>query len=268
MDNPILRRELKTALRSPLMLALTALYLLVLSGIIWAMWPSEGIFSLAAQASRSILMVVTVTQLLLVILYAPAFAATAITSEKERNTYELLFASRLRPRQIVVGKLLSSIVCLVILVALSFPIFASCFFLGAVSARETGVIYLVTIASSIFFGLLGLCVSAVVASSHTALIVTYLGILVMTAGPWVPTLIFPNQPEAAAMTLSIRSLSPLAAVASVVAPTFENLNVAGEAVLPPAWRVYLIFAGTSAVLMILFLLASVYLFVGRRPRPH
>src|SRR5580765_5603411 len=95
IDNPILRRELKTTLRSRL--AMAVVYLVALAAIVWTMWPTEGVFSRAAQASRSILLVFTATQLMLVMLFAPAFAATAICSEKEQNSYELLFASLLRP---------------------------------------------------------------------------------------------------------------------------------------------------------------------------
>ena len=55
-------------------------------------------------------------------LYAPAFAATAITDEKEHNTYDLLFATLLRPRDIVAGKLCSSIIVLLLFVLLSLPV--------------------------------------------------------------------------------------------------------------------------------------------------
>ena len=209
MTNPILKRELTTALRAPVTLALAALYLVVLGGLIGWMWPEEGIFSLAAQASRSILLVFTVTQLLLVILYAPAFAAASITSEKEQNTYDLLFATQLRPKDIIIGKLCSSITTLLMFVVLSLPFFAACFFLGAVSVREAVVIYLVATASSVFFGLLGLCVSAVVSSSHTALVATYLFILLINAGPWVPYLLLKNQLWAASLIETIRAISPV-----------------------------------------------------------
>ncbi len=259
MTNPILKRELTTALRAPVTLALAALYLVVLGGLIGWMWPEEGIFSLAAQASRSILLVFTVTQLLLVILYAPAFAAASITSEKEQNTYDLLFATQLRPKDIIIGKLCSSITTLLMFVVLSLPFFAACFFLGAVSVREAVVIYLVATASSVFFGLLGLCVSAVVSSSHTALVATYLFILLINAGPWVPYLLLKNQLWAASLIETIRAISPVAAMASVISPAYEGTA---------AWRLFLLFAIAGAVVMTLFLLTTAYLTRGRPPRSH
>lgn len=258
-SNPVLGRELKSALRSPLALALAALYLLVLATLVWWMWPQEGVFSVTARASRSILLVCGVAQLLLVILYAPAFASTAITAEKERNTYDLLFATLLRPFDIVLGKLVSSIGVLLLFVVLSLPVFAACFFLGAVSVREAAAIYLVTAASSIMFGLLGLAVSATVRSSHLALVVTYVLILVCTAGPWVPFFLLEQKPWAAGFIHQARALSPLGAMASVILPAFEPAG---------AWRTYLICCGAASALLALFILGRVHWAGQRTTRSH
>ena len=249
MSNPILRRELKFALRAPVTLGLAAMYLGVLALLLWWMWPQEGIFSMAARSSRSLLLVFSVAQLLLAMLYAPAFAATAITSEKERNTYDLLFATLLRPGEIAVGKLLSSILALLIFVALSVPLFAACFFLGAVSVREAAVIYLITAASSVLFGLLGLAVSSVVRSSHMALVSTYLLLLLVNAGPWVPYLLLQQKPWAAEFIYQVRAVSPLAAMASVVIPAFQPVG---------AWQGYLGFCAVGSVVLLSFVVGRVY----------
>ena len=258
-SNPILKRELKTLLRARVTFGLAVVYLVLLAALVWWMWPREGIFSLAAQASRSIVLVFTMTQLLLVILYAPAFAASALTSEREQNTFELLFASLLRPRQIVVGKLWSSILCLLLFVVLSLPLFATCFFLGAVSVRETVVIYLVTVASAVVFGLLGLSVSAVRSTSHGALITTYLLILLICGLPWLPYLLLKGQPWADVMVQQVQGLSPLAALASILVPSLESTA---------AWRTYLVFAAWLSAVMVVFLLVAVYRRSSRPDRPH
>lgn len=259
IDNPILRRELKVTLRSRLTLAMAAVYLIALAGIVCAMWPQESVFSRAAQASRSILLVFTVTQLVLVMLFAPAFAATAISAEKEQNSYELLFATLLRPHAIVLGKLTAAIACLVLFVALSLPLFATCFFLGAVSVPEAATIYLVLVASAVFFGMLGLCVSAVVSTSHVALVVTYLLILIVSAGPWIPFILFQNWTAAAEMINTARSLSPLGAMAAALDPSFN----AGQGA-----RLYLLFVAGAAAVMMVWLLSSAYISASRRARGH
>jgi ABC-type transport system involved in multi-copper enzyme maturation permease subunit len=259
LNNPVLVRELRGALRSPLALGLAALYLGVLALLVWWMWPQEGIYSATARASRSLLLVCGVAQLLMVILYAPAFAATAITAEKEHNTYDLLFATLLRPRDIVAGKLLSSIAVLLLFVLLSLPVFAACFFLGAVSVREAAAIYLVTVAGSVIFGLLGLSVSAMARNSHLALVVTYMLLLLFTAGPWVPWFLLEQKPWAAEFIRQARAFSPLGAMASVILPAFEPAG---------AWRTYLGFCGGSAVVMIAFVAGRVRWARQRSQRHH
>ena len=259
MTNPILARELKVTLRSPVTLGLAAIYLGVLALLLWWMWPQEGIFSVAARSSRSLLLVFSVAQLLLAMLYAPAFAATAITSEKERNTYDLLFATLLKPGEIAVGKLLSSIVALLIFVALSFPLFAACFFLGAVSVREAVVIYVVTGASSVLFGLLGLAVSSVLRSSHMALVTTYLLLLLINAGPWVPFFLLQQKPWAAEFIYQVRAVSPVAAMASVVIPDFQPVG---------AWQGYLGFCAAGSVVLLIFVVGRVYWAGQRNTRSH
>lgn len=259
LSNPVLLREVKTSLRSPLALALAALYLGVLATLVWWMWPQEGIYSATARASRALLLVCGVAQLLLVMLYAPAFAATAITAEKEHNTYDLLFATLLRPRDIVAGKLVSSITVLLLFVVLSLPVFAACFFLGAVSVREAAVIYLVTVASSVMFGLLGLAVSAVARSSHLALVVTYLLLLLVTAGPWVPWFLLEQKPWAAQFILQARAFSPLGGMASVILPAFEPAG---------AWRTYLGFCAVASAVLVAFIVGRVHWAGQRTSRRH
>ena len=85
---------------------------------------------------------------------APTFAAGSITGEKERKTYELLLASPLRPATILVGKLLSSLSYLVILILSSLPLMILCYLLGGLLLSEIARSYLVLILAAGTFGLL------------------------------------------------------------------------------------------------------------------
>jgi len=259
LSNPVLLRELRATLRSPLSLALAALYLLVLGTLVWWMWPQEGVYSATARASRSILLVCGTAQLLLVMLYAPAFAATSITSERERNTYDLLFATLLRPLDLLLGKLGASILVLLMFLALSLPAFAACFFLGAVSVREAGAIYLVCAAGSITFGLLGLSVSSVLRSSHMALVTTYVLLLVLVAAPWLPHFLLGQKAWATSFIHHARALSPLGAMASVILPSFEPAG---------AWRTYLACCAGASAVMAVFILARFHWAGQRNTRRH
>lgn len=268
LDNPILHRELTSALRSRLTFLLATLYLIALAAVVWFLWPNEGIYSLAAQSTRAVLLVFTIGQLLLVMLYSPAFGATAITAEKEQNSYELLFTTQLRPASIVTGKLWSSITCLLLLVVISFPIFVACFFLGAVSVPETLVLYGLTGLTAVLFALLGLSISAARQTSHSALVTTYLLILSLNAVPWVPYVVLQNRPDAAYWTVLVRSCSPLAAIASVIIPGFDLAPGGGKTGLPASWKIYAGFAGALSFGLLVYLLASVYRSARQPTRRH
>ena len=108
---------------------------------------------------------------------APTFAAGSITGEKERKTYELLLASPLRPSTILVGKLLSSLSYLVILIVSSLPLMILCYLLGGLLLSEITRSYLVLILAAGTFGLVTVACSSYFRRTSSALVVSYLVIL-------------------------------------------------------------------------------------------
>ena len=71
----------------------------------------------------------------------PSFAAGAITGEKERESFEMLMASPIKPGAIVLGKLAASLTHLAILMVCSLPIVMLCLPLGGVSLYEVFAAY-------------------------------------------------------------------------------------------------------------------------------
>lgn len=87
-------------------------------------------------------------QLFLIIFITPAFTATAINGEKERQTFDLLLCSRLSPLALMGGKLLAGLTNALLLVAASIPLFSLVFFFGGVTpaqAMSALLIYVVTV---------------------------------------------------------------------------------------------------------------------------
>ncbi len=116
-------------------------------------------------------------QFFLVALVAPTFAAGSITGEKERKTYEMLLASPLKPTTILMGKLLSSLSFLVILIISSLPLMILCFLLGGIMLSDIARAYLVLILAAGTFGLLSIACSSYFRRTSSALVVSYLVIL-------------------------------------------------------------------------------------------
>src|SRR3954449_6753416 len=178
-DNPVLARELLVTLRSPRAFVLQMLYVLALGALVYFYWPAgeDGARQVSPGVARRLFDIFFLGQFFLVALMAPTFAAGSITGEKERKTYEMLLASPLRPGTILVGKLLSSLSYLVVLILSSLPLMILCFLLGGILLSEIARAYLVLILAAGTFGLLSVACSSYFRRTSSALVVSYLIIL-------------------------------------------------------------------------------------------
>jgi len=178
-DNPVLIRELLVTLRSSRAFVLQLLYVMALGALVYFYWPAgeEGVRQVSPGVARTLYDIFFLGQFFLVALMAPTFAAGTIAGEKERKTYELLLASPLRPETILVGKLLSSLSYLVILIISSLPLMILCYLLGGLLLSEITRSYLVLILAAGTFGLLSIACSSYFRRTSSALVVSYLVIL-------------------------------------------------------------------------------------------
>ena len=175
-DNPVLIRELLVNLRSNRAFTLQFLYVTFLGVVVYFAWPSDTKL-VSADLAQRLFNMFFLGQFFLVALVAPSFAAGSITGEKERKTYEMLLASPLKPTSILVGKLLSSLTYLVILILSSLPLVIICFLLGGILLSEIARAYLILILAAGTFGLLSLACSSYFSRTSSALVVSYLVIL-------------------------------------------------------------------------------------------
>src|SRR5947209_6276905 len=175
-DNPVLIRELLVNLRSNRAFTLQLLYVTFLGVVVYFAWPGEGKL-VSADLAQRLFNMFFLGQFFLVALVAPSFAAGSITGEKERKTYEMLLASPLKPTSILVGKLLSSLTYLVILILSSLPLVIICFLLGGILLSEIFRAYLILVLAAGTFGLLSLACSSYFSRTSSALVVSYLVIL-------------------------------------------------------------------------------------------
>jgi len=175
-DNPVLIRELLVNLRSPRSFLLQFVYVAFLGVMVYFAWPANE-SQVSSGAAQRLFDLFFLGQFFLVALVAPTFAAGSITGEKERKTYEMLLASPLQPVNILIGKLLSSLTYLVILIVSSLPLIILCFLLGGILLSEIARAYLILILAAGTFGLLSLACSSYFGRTSSALVVSYLVIL-------------------------------------------------------------------------------------------
>jgi ABC-type transport system involved in multi-copper enzyme maturation permease subunit len=175
-DNPVLIRELLVNLRAPRAFLLQFVYVAFLGVMVYFAWPSDPTM-VSSGAAQRLFDLFFLGQFFLIALVAPTFAAGSITGEKERKTYEMLLASPLQPTSILVGKLLSSLTYLVLLIVSSLPLIILCFLLGGILLSEIARAYLILILAAGTFGLLSLACSSYFGRTSSALVVSYLVIL-------------------------------------------------------------------------------------------
>ena len=177
IENPVLQRELLVNLRSLRAFILLLVYQALLAAVVFFAWPQGSRLEANAEEARDLVNMFFLGQYILSALMAPSFAASAITGEKERKTYEMLLASPLRPSAISLGKLLASLVHLTLLIFASLPIVMLCWPLGGVDFFEILAAYLGLLLSVITFGMISIACSSYFQRTAASLVASYLLIL-------------------------------------------------------------------------------------------
>lgn len=178
IENPVLQRELLVNLRMVRSFVLLLVYQLLLATLVYVAWPRDTrVDPSHMDAARQLVDLFFAGQYLLASLMAPSFASAAITGEKERQTYEMLLASPLRPGAIVLGKLLASLTHLAALIVASLPIVMLSLPLGGVSLYEVLAAYLGLGVSVVTFGMISVACSSYFKRTSSSLVVSYLIIL-------------------------------------------------------------------------------------------
>ena len=241
--NPIIRRELLSALRTRKAILMQAAYLLVAGALVLLYWPAGGIQDIAGQEAQEMFGVLAVGELVLVILFAPAFTAASLTGEREHNTLESLYTTTMKPYEIVLGKIVGSLGFLMLLILSGIPALALPFLLGGVEGRQLLAVVGILIMTGLYLGMLGLLVSARSHRSYRAIITSYAVLLVvcflvaMPATPLSGHLLARGGPAWQAVWHALASLSPIEAMLSLVWPGHPWAG--GAANMPPFWMIYL-----------------------------
>src|SRR5438067_2317429 len=108
--NPVIVKELRGRMRGWGAAVMLTIYLLVVSGVallFYSLFRTSGSFGApdASQVGKLLFSVIVLFQMIMVFLLTPSFTAGAITSEKERKTYDVLMTTLLSPRAVIFGKL-------------------------------------------------------------------------------------------------------------------------------------------------------------------
>ncbi len=178
--NPVLMKELRVRMRGPRAFWIMLLYLsaamicvcVVYSSFIFTRQRVNPSVS-SAELGRHLFQVLMIGQAALLCLVAPGLTAGGISLEREQQSLPMLLVTLLRPRTIVLGKLLSSLSYLVLLVVCNAPFVALVFLYGGVSWRQVLEGHAVLLICAVYFGAVGLWWSAVCRRTGQSAVISY-----------------------------------------------------------------------------------------------
>jgi ABC-type transport system involved in multi-copper enzyme maturation permease subunit len=229
--NPLLTKELRTIARSGKMYAIGVILIIALSaltfGLIWEASTTER--TLDPEYGRGMFLSFVAVLTLAICLIFPAFTAGAISSERERRTFELLRVTLLKPHQYLVGKMGPVLIYILIILSASLPVAILMLPLGGISTAELIYCYMVTFIPAMAFSLIGLMWSSVFRNTRTSTGVTYAfaGFFIFGTGivPMILKEAFRAKLNRTLLDLCV-SLNPFYAAASILGRT-KGIQIAG-----------------------------------------
>lgn len=185
-------KELRGRMRGRRAFVILSLYLILLAGFAWMVellmersyvTGFGGNATLATAAiGQGIFVSLLMLETLLVAFLAPMATAGAISLEREKQTLEMLAATPITSAAIVLGKLLSALIYVWLLIAASIPLTAVVFVFGGVAPDDLLHGYLVLIVTALGLGSFGLLCSSLVKRTQAASAITIFGVLALSMG--------------------------------------------------------------------------------------
>lgn len=185
-------KELRGRMRGRRAFAILSGYLILLAAFAWMVelmmertystsFGGSAAFATAA-IGQGIFAAVLMLETLVVVFLATMATAGAISLEREKQTLEMLAATPITSFAIVLGKLLSALIYVWLLIAASIPLTAIVFVFGGVAPDDLVRGYIVLIVTALGFGAFGLFCSSLVKRTQAATAISLFGVLAISMG--------------------------------------------------------------------------------------
>ncbi len=184
-------KELRGRMRGRRAFVMLTAYLLLVAGFAWMIETLaersfaggfNSSFSASAEIGRQLFMAIVFLLTLVTLILSPASTAGAISLEREKQTLDLLVTTPISSLAIVLGKLLSALSWILLLLLASIPVVALVFTFGGVAPDDVVRAYVVLLATALAFGAIGLFVSALVRRTQAATVINLVIVIAFTAG--------------------------------------------------------------------------------------
>ncbi len=201
-------------------------------------------------------------QFFLIFCTTPAYTATAINGEKQRQTFDLLVCSQLSAFSLSAGKLVAGVVNSLLLIAAALPVFSLVFLFGGVSPVQFLETLLVYVVSALLLGSTGLFFSALLKSPILSTTFTYSVCLIWITLPYFFLIVWSigstTRPYSTDYIKIAYIWNPIIALSSIITPGLDTIWSV------PAWLSYCLLS--LALSLLAFLLCVLVVKPGdRRP---
>lgn len=181
LDNPVILKELRGRMRGrqafvllTTYLGLIAIFIGVLYSVLAETSSSMGWDpSFRQTAGKSIFGAVVLLEMLLIGFIGPGLTSGAISSERERQTFDLLRTTLLSAPSLVLGKLGAAFSYLFLLILTGLPIESLAFLLGGVGIGELVISSVMLVVTALFFCTLGIFFSSFMKRTLPATLSSY-----------------------------------------------------------------------------------------------
>lgn len=252
ISNPVLIKEIKLRFRSLKSFTGILFYLIAMSifvfGFIMLTTSFTGTGYFRPEESFFMFSLLTFIQLGLILFITPGLTAGAISTEREKQTLNILLTTSQTSFQIIVGKLSSSISFLLLLLVAGLPIYSLVFLFGGVSPGQLGIIFLFYFLTMIAIGGIGIMFSTIIRKTIVSMIATYGTMIFFTAVTGFIYLVITgvNSMATGAVTSSpighfFACINPVVLMLTLVSPGFDDFIMDATNIKFPIWAGYTIF---------------------------
>jgi ABC-type Na+ efflux pump permease subunit len=225
---PIIAREVLTAprpMRYYLGRASFSCFLFILMWTAWQSiigWQTIRELGVLSRFGGILYWMFAMLQLTLMLFFAPLFTAATVSYEKDRRTFTLLLMTDLSDLEIVLGKLIAGLMNVLTILAASVGLMMICTLFGGISFAQVTNLFLVTAASGVAGGALGLLIALWRDRTFQSISLTILMVVFSVAGVEAIALAFPAV-ELLGIPL-VEVLNPYRAMLAVLYPRSDQIG--------------------------------------------
>lgn len=249
--NPVMVKEVKLRFRNTKSFTGLFFYLLIMGifvfGFVNLTSTISGSGFFRPEESFLLFNMLSYIQLGLILFITPGLTAGTVSTEREKQTLNILLTTAQSSFQIIFGKLTSSVAFLLLLLIAGLPLYSMVFLYGGVSPSQVAMIFLFYFLTLLAIGSLGVMYSTITRRTIVSMIVTYSTMIFFTAVTGF-FLILSASFAAASMGTGISpisylwaSINPAVVLLTLLEPGFQTEIMDMTGISIPLWISYSIF---------------------------